>query len=216
MISRNFRKLYVRWLKTKPERLGKLIIVEGDPLIPLVQQCLCRNTEEVCVVESENGSRGRKVAVIYKIDKQTCICVILPQFDTKNAATFVKQMHDLLESSDDIISVVCRHVSQFQSTNVPETPSFLRILASKRANVARCGIEPLEQPNIVFGVGAGVLSYAELAGIPAKLYILYMDSFVLDSECAGPILQILTDEMPCKLQQPKFAESPFSKGNLYM
>ena len=114
-------------------------------------------------------------------------------------------------------------------------------------NVSKCGIEPLEQPNIVFGVGAGgwylhivymkrmyqiqrilyknqwnwhyllvsVLSYAELIDKPAKLYILYIDSFVLDSKCAEPILQVLTDEIPCKLQ-PKFKEKPFSKGNLYM
>lgn len=61
-----------------------------------------------------------------------------------------------------------------------------------------------------------VLSYAELVGMPAKLYILYIDSFVLDSNCAEPILQVLTDEIPCKLQQPKFVENSFSKGNLYM
>lgn len=52
--------------------------------------------------------------------------------------------------------------------------------------------------------------------MPAKLYILYIDSFVLDSECAEPILQVLTNEIPFKLQQPKFVENPFSKGNLYM
>lgn len=60
-----------------------------------------------------------------------------------------------------------------------------------------------------------VLSYAELAGKSAKLYILYIDSFVLDSKSAEPILQVLTDEIPCKLQ-PKFMENPFNKGNLYM
>lgn len=28
----DFRKLYVRWLKTKPECIQKLIVMEGDPL----------------------------------------------------------------------------------------------------------------------------------------------------------------------------------------
>ncbi|XP_024869805.1 proteasome assembly chaperone 1 [Temnothorax curvispinosus] len=206
-------KLYVRWLKTKPERMQKFIIVEGDPLRPFVEQCLCPKTEEACIVENENR---RKVSVIYQIDKQIYMCIILPQFDTKNAGKLVNQMYDLLPSSESTISIVCRHVSQFISTTVPETPSFLRILATKTTNVTKCQIEPLEQPNIVFGVGAGVLSYAELTGMPAKLYILYIDSFVLDSKCAEPILQVLTDEIPCKLRQPKFAENPFSKGNLYM
>lgn len=51
--------------------------------------------------------------------------------------------------------------------------------------------------------------------MPSKLYILYIDSFVLDSKCAEPILQVLTNEIPFKLQL-KFRENPFSKGNLYM
>lgn len=206
-------KLYVRWLKIKPECIQKFIIMEGDPLIPFVEQCLCPKAEEACVIENENHKR---VSVIYQIDKQIYVCIILSQFDTKNAGTLVNQIYDLLLSSESTISIVCRHISQFQSTSVPETASFLRILATKTTDVTKCTIEPLEQPNIIFGVGAGALSYAELTGIPAKLYILYIDSFVLDSKCAEPILQVLTDEIPCRLQQPKFAENLFSKGNLYM
>ncbi|XP_011706399.1 PREDICTED: proteasome assembly chaperone 1 [Wasmannia auropunctata] len=206
-------KLYVRWLKTKPEFMQKLIVMEGDPLIPFVEQCLCSKMKEACVIENENR---KKVSAIYQIDKQIYICIILSQFDTKNTGEFVNQIYDLLTSSESIISIVCRHISQFQSMNVPETASFLRILATKTANITKCGIKLLEQPNIVFGVGAGVLSLAELIGAPAKLYILYIDSFILDSKCAEPILQVLTDEIPCKLQQPKFAENSFSKGNLYM
>lgn len=61
-----------------------------------------------------------------------------------------------------------------------------------------------------------VLSFAELAGISAKLYILYIDNFVLDSKCAEPLLKILTDETNCKLEHLKFTENFFSKGNLYM
>ncbi|KYM81559.1 Proteasome assembly chaperone 1 [Atta colombica] len=188
-------ELYVRWLKDKPECIQKFIVIEGDPLIPFVEQCLCPKMEEVCIIENENH---KKVSVIYHIDKQIYVCI-----------------YDLLLSSENIISILCCHISQFQSTSVPDSASFLRILATKTVNVSKCGIEPLEQPNIVFGVGAGVLSYAELIGKPAKLYILYIDSFVLDSKCAEPILQVLTDEIPCKLQ-PKFKEKPFSKGNLYM
>lgn len=68
---------------------------------------------------------------------------------------YLLQISDLLSSTESTISIVCRHVSQFQSTSIPETPSFLRILATKNANIAKCKIESLEQPNIVFGVGAG-------------------------------------------------------------
>ncbi|XP_011158099.1 proteasome assembly chaperone 1 [Solenopsis invicta] len=211
--TEHFPKLYVHWSKPKPKCLQKLIIIEGDPLIPFVEQCLCSKMEEACIIENE---KHKKVSVIYQINKQIYICIVLPQFDTKNAGKFINEINDLLLNLETTTSIICRHISQFQNTNVPEIPSFLRILATKTTNFTKCGIEPLEQPNIVFGVGAGILSYAELLGIPAKSYILYIDSFVLDSKCVEPILQVLTDEIPCKLQQPKFVENSFSKGNLYM
>lgn len=65
------------------------------------------------------------------------------------------QIYDLLLSSESIISIVCRHISQFQNTSVPKTPAFLRILTTK--NVTKYKIKSLEQPNIVSGVGAGGL-----------------------------------------------------------
>lgn len=68
-------------------------------------------------------------------------------------------MYDLLQSSESTISIVCCHRTQFQSTRVPETPSFLRILTTKTATVTNGEIKPLEQPNIVFGVGAGGLYF---------------------------------------------------------
>lgn len=61
-----------------------------------------------------------------------------------------------------------------------------------------------------------VLSYAELMGMSGNLYVLYSDNFVLDSKCAELILEILTNETHLKLQDLKFVESFFSKGNLYM
>lgn len=45
--------------------------------------------EEVCIIENENH---KKVSVIYHIDKQVYVCVILPLFDTKNAGKFVNQV----------------------------------------------------------------------------------------------------------------------------
>lgn len=158
-----------------------MLLIVNYFVLAFVKQCLCHNKEEVCIIENENH---KKISVIYHIDKQIYLCIILPQFDTKDAGTLVNQasnllaimfiyinfniyfntkeyvstflqISDLLLNTESTISIVCRHVSQFQSTNIPETPSFLRILATKNANVSKYKIEPLEQPNIVFGVGAG-------------------------------------------------------------
>jgi len=44
--------------------------------------------EEACVIEDETHKR---VSVIYQIDEQIYVCLILPQFDTKNAGKLVNQ-----------------------------------------------------------------------------------------------------------------------------
>jgi hypothetical protein len=105
--------LYVYWSKPKPKCIQKLIVIEGDPLIrnicivfksptnfyvfncyiqcfisAFVEQCLCPKMEEACIIENE---KRKKVSVIYQIDKQIYICIILPQFDTKNAGKFINE-----------------------------------------------------------------------------------------------------------------------------
>lgn len=44
--------------------------------------------EEACIIEDENH---RKLSVIYQIDKQIYMCIILPQFDMKNAGKLVNE-----------------------------------------------------------------------------------------------------------------------------
>ncbi|XP_012225810.1 proteasome assembly chaperone 1 [Linepithema humile] len=209
-------KLHVRWVKNKPTHMRKFILMEGDSLISFMQQYLLYKLEEACIIENENGT---KVSTIYhQTDKDIYLCIILPGFDIKVAGKFIKEISDLLLGANSIISIVCNHVSRFKSTNVPEIPSFLRILVTRKAHDITeldRNIKSLEQPNLIFGVGAGVLSYSELRQMSAKLYILYIDSLAMDSKCAEPILQVLNNEMHCELQ-PKFVDNFFSKGNLYM
>ncbi|XP_011138918.2 uncharacterized protein LOC105182867 isoform X1 [Harpegnathos saltator] len=209
----NRLKLCFHWQKNKPEDIKKFIVIEGDPLIPFAQQCLCHKIEESCIIKDEND---KKVSVIYEMDKQLYLCIILPQFNTKDTGIFINEISDLLLKTENTLAIMCRHMSQFQGTNIPNDPSFLRILTTKNINDFECEVKTLEQPNIIFGVGAGVLSHAEFMNMSAKLYILYIDGFVLDSKCAEPILKVLNNELPGKLQHLKFAENFFSKGNLYM
>lgn len=206
----NNSRLSVRWLKSKPECIQKLIVMEGD-LISFVEQSLCDKIEEVCTIDDND----KKVSVIYQVDQKIYLCIILPQFNTNNAGVLISKISKFLVNTE-ITSIVYRHTSQFQSTNIPNSP-FLRILTTRnRINIPGYKIKPLEQPNIIYGVSAGILSYAELTGMSASLYVLYSDYFVLDSKCVELILEILMNETHWKLQDLKYAESFFSKGNLYM
>lgn len=60
------------------------------------------------------------------------------------------------------------------------------------------------------------MSYAQIMELPAVLYILYTDSFVLDSLSAEPLLKLFST-MNCTLHDVRFSGKDFfNKGNLYM
>ncbi|XP_053984858.1 proteasome assembly chaperone 1 [Hylaeus volcanicus] len=204
----------LRWLKEKPARIETLIVVEGKMLLDFTRECLCQNAEEVCLVEDENKT---KVCIIYQINDEVYLCIVSPQLDIKFSGKLVDKMSEILTNSNSTICVTCHHVSQFKCKNIPATPSFLRMLATKSGeNVCSLKEPLLEQPNIVHGVAAGVLSYAEFMELPAVLYVLYIDNFVLDSVSAEPLLKLFT-AMNCTLRNVSFGgKNFFSKGNLYI
>ena len=62
-----------------------------------------------------------------------------------------------------------------------------------------------------------VLAYAEMADLDCTLYIVYTDTFILDSMNASPLTQLFSDILRKPL--PTFTSgrtSFFNKGNLYM
>lgn len=204
----------VRWLKEKPSKIDTLIIVEGEILIDFSRECLCQSTEETCLVEDKNEE---KVCIIYQVNNGVYLCVVSPRFDVKFSGKLVDKMSEILLNTKRTICVTSRHVSHFKCKDTPVVPSFLRMLASKNGQNACSLKEPfLEQPNIVHGVTAGVLSYAEFMELPSVLYILYTDTFVLDSVSAEPLVKLFT-AMDCTINNVSFAGKDFfNKGNLYM
>ncbi|XP_031825489.1 proteasome assembly chaperone 1 [Nomia melanderi] len=208
------KEFSVRWLKEKPTEMDTLILVEGEMLIEFSRQCLCQNSEEVCLVEDEDE---RKMCIIYQVNNGTYLCVVSPRFDVKFSGKLVDKISELILNVKCTISITCRHMSQFKCKDRPTVPSFLRMLRTKHGESISSSKEILlEQPNIVYGIAAGVLSYAEFMELPSVLYVLYTDSFVLDSVSAEPLLKLFTT-MNCTLHNTTFTgENFFNKGNLYM
>lgn len=59
------------------------------------------------------------------------------------------------------------------------------------------------------------MSYAQIMELPSVVYVLYTDSFVLDSLSAEPLLKLLTNYT--LLHNVTFSGKDFfNKGNLYM
>lgn len=208
-------KLNVKWLTNKPTCINQLILIEEEIITDFSKECLCHHSEEVCVIEDHND---KKLATIFQVNKDLYVCIVVPSFDTKCAGEFVIKIKDILSSSKEIYLITWRHISQYKSENVPNVPSFVRCLYTKTgSDLCKLHKEVLKQPNIIYGVAAGVLSYAQMMGLKSVLYVLYTDSFALDSKAAEPLIEIFAEITGQTLHNITFVgKSFFNKGNLYM
>lgn len=212
--TQNEIEFSLKWIKEKPERIKTLVVIEGDMLIDFTRECLCQDAEEICVIQDD---QQKKVLVICKINDEIHFCMISPHFDIKYSGKIIDKVSDILVSSENLIAITCYHISQFKSTNIPCTPSFLRMLTSKTGkDMCKFECPLLERPNIVFGVAAGVLSYAEFMNKSSVLYILYTDCFTLDSLSAGPLIKLFSSLNCTPHNISLVADKFFNKGNLYM
>ncbi|OAD56103.1 Proteasome assembly chaperone 1 [Eufriesea mexicana] len=210
----NQPEFFVRWLEEKPSKIETLIVIEGEMLIDFSRGCLCPDLKEVCFVEDD---KQKKMFTIYEVSGEVYLCIVTSSFDVKLSGKLVEKIGDIILSAKNTICITCRHISQFKSKNIPAVPSFLRMLTTKNGeNICKWKEPLLEQPNIIYGVTAGVLSYAQIMELPSVLYVLYADSFVLDSLSAEPLLKLFA-AMNYTLHDVTFSGKDFfNKGNLYM
>ncbi|KAK2589240.1 hypothetical protein KPH14_002041 [Odynerus spinipes] len=208
-------KLNVKWLQDKPTCINKLMLIEGDVITDFSKECLCHDSEEVCIIEDHCN---KKLVTIFQVNKDLYVCIVAPNFDIKLAGELVLNISDILSSSKSIYLITWRHVSQYKSENTPTVPSFIRCLYTKNeSDLCKLHKDLLEQPNIIYGVAAGVLSYAEMMELPCVLYTLYTDGFILDSKAAEPLIEIFAEITGQTIHNITFVgKSLFNKGNLYM
>lgn len=57
-------------------------------VLAFAEQCLCHKAEEACIIKDKND---KKVSVIYEMDKQLYLCIILPQFNAKDAGILINE-----------------------------------------------------------------------------------------------------------------------------
>ncbi|KAI4500187.1 hypothetical protein M0802_004604 [Mischocyttarus mexicanus] len=205
----------IKWLKDKPTSMKKFLLVEGEIIIDFLKELLCHDTEKICVIQNEHN---KEFAAIHQANEDLYICIIARNFDTKFAGDFVIKISDILSICESIYLISWKHISHYKSANIPAVPSFLRCLYTKSgSNLCKSHKEILERPNIIHGVAAGVLSYAQMMDFQSVLYVLYTDSFVLDSIAAKPLIEVFAEISNQILYNISFVgKNFFNKGNLYM
>lgn len=205
----------VVWLKDKPTSMKKFVLVEEKIIIDFFEKFLCHGAEKICTIQNE---LNKELAGIHKVNEDLYICILAPWFDIKIAGEFVTKINDILLICKSIYLISWRYVSDYKSANIPAVPSFLRCLYTNSGKkLCKSHNKILEQPNIIYGVAGGILSFAQMMNLQSVLYVLYTDCFVLDSTAAKPLIEIFAEISSHLLYNISYAgRSYFDKGNLYM
>ncbi|XP_015179817.1 PREDICTED: proteasome assembly chaperone 1 [Polistes dominula] len=205
----------VTWIKDKPTSIKKLIVIEGEIIIDYFKKFLKEESEKICVIQNENN---KELGAIHHVSVDLCIFNISPSFDLKNAGEFVIKISDILSICECTYLIHWRHISHYKSAVIPHEHCFIRCLyKNNENNLCKSNRQMLEQPNIIHGVAAGILSYAQMMDYHSILYVLYSDNFVFDSEAAKQLMEIYEEINKENLDKlPQVEKNSFYKGNLYM
>ncbi|XP_014220246.1 proteasome assembly chaperone 1 [Trichogramma pretiosum] len=204
----------INWTNEEPVTIKKFILIEGQIVAEFTLSCVLKDADIVGNIENKSE---KPVAKIYKID-DVYICVIDSNSDLTEAGELTKTLSHLLSKIEKLYAITADHLSNLKSTEEIDSESTLKLLCSSKAakenNFKDC---ILNQPNIVTGLSAGVLTYADIQDIFCIIYILYTDTFDLDSKNASPLTKLFSTLMEKPIPQFK-TSGPcfFNKGNLYM
>ncbi|KAK0076261.1 hypothetical protein PV325_005677 [Microctonus aethiopoides] len=169
-----------------PAKIKNLIVTETHLIVDFTKEYITKNANQICTIKSTISSNNNP-SKLYKVKDDLYVLIVCPDIDLTQAGDFVESISGLLQKCENIIAVTCNHISQLKTIEDIHGPAFMRTLCTRKfSNQQKITISTLKQPNIVSGVAAGVVAYAEIMDLSATLNVLYLDGFQLDSESAAP------------------------------
>ncbi|XP_051153915.1 uncharacterized protein LOC127277119 [Leptopilina boulardi] len=205
----------LEWLENEPTVIEKLVIVEGDMVIDFTKETIISDAKKICNIKHKSD---KKSSIIYEIENSLYICLVSTELDLTEAGEFIETIQRILTKAKKIIALTNCHVSQLKSNEEYSVPSFLKSLSTKEArNSWKINAPNLSQPNIISGIAAGALSFAEIKGSYGILFVLYTDNYILDSKSAHPLVELFSEITNRNIPEFSSVRSGiFNKGNLYM
>ncbi|KAJ3665464.1 hypothetical protein Zmor_000958 [Zophobas morio] len=164
-----------------PSNLNTLIFIEGNKLMKLFNALVLNSEMLYSSLNSENIN-------IYNATNNTYIVSYVKKDLT--TGEIIEELSQWLRKAKNIYAVVSEPISAYQNLNLSEKPeTLIRKLSTDTADTFNC--EKLESPNLVSGLGAGVVSYCIHSGLKSTLFVVYMDNSPLDSINTSPVVQLM-------------------------
>lgn len=157
------------------------------------------------------------------------VCSCKTDVNVEQSYSWVEQLFSYIDVGDPnlYLTILCSYMTSEFRSDIPvsdmETP-FIRTL--KTSKFAGTPMGPyLEQPNLVSGLPAQLLTFSQIQNIRAVLYICYTDSIYLDSDTMGvfkpllnstPIKDIIEENPKAKEAMNNIIHMYSMKNSLYL
>lgn len=175
-----------KWIASEkyPKQLKKFIVIEGTGMTDFLKAALLKDKPVICELQESTK-------IYYFPEAEICICTSTEK-DLNSFGMITEKLNPWISVAEDVIGLTIQPQVFFKG-DVIETECLFRGINSNLESV-----KELEEPNIVTGVCAGVVSWRKFKNLSSSCYIIYMRSPIFDSISAEPILKLLKHlGIPC-------------------
>ncbi|CAH4034067.1 uncharacterized protein LOC123713719 [Pieris brassicae] len=153
-----------------PDTVDLLLILDGKHISDTVR------LQEQDSIELINTVKEASLS-LYKIKLRNAYICILKDYNLLLSSEIVELLRDFIEKSKDIIVFLNKPLAEYQTSNLTYQPCVIRCLKTTKnlTNLHGLNFPKLEQPNIISGVAAGVITLREHYNLGAMAVVIYME-----------------------------------------
>ncbi|CAH1107983.1 unnamed protein product [Psylliodes chrysocephalus] len=191
---------------TVPNEINSLIFLESRIVKDLIYSCVLVQEKSLCKLM--NGGLE-----IFALPNNQFI-VLYSEGNGLNTGQIVESLKNWIYTAKEIYAITTDSVYNYQNPyNVEKPISLIRVLTNSENTF---NYKKLEQPNLVTGLGACLLTYCIHQSLgKCTLFVIYIDKSHLDSYSSTAVLEVLKKlDIPIKNSNVKISST--SNNNLYM
>lgn len=147
-----------------PKKLKNLVVLEGVNVRQLINVPVLKNKSPLCQIDSLKIS-------LFDLPEHETVLITSEEKDLNYFTTATGLLQKWIELAENVIGFTILPKAEFKGLKSVD-PCFMRAINSKFVDV-----KPLEPPNFITGLVAGVASYRKFKNMPFSCYIFYQENF---------------------------------------
>uniref|UniRef100_A0A6B2EAJ8 Proteasome assembly chaperone 1 n=1 Tax=Phlebotomus kandelakii TaxID=1109342 RepID=A0A6B2EAJ8_9DIPT len=164
-----------------PGSVKTCLVIEGHKVEELTKLLLLKSLNPIAKLKSG------KVSLFYLPDMEVVLCVS-EEKNLNNYGPITELLKPFIEKTPEVVSISIQPSSLHRGPKEGDSDkvSFVRGIDSALPDIL-----PLQEPNFITGVAAGVASWRKFKDLQTPCYVIYVESLRFDSETIEPLVRIL-------------------------